>query len=125
MVNGAAAYRFNCANGHTFFKLISELRESYESSCASSEEIDTMSATQSSPNTCCWCPKCETKFTTAEQLAKQKGFKLIGEMYGKSLAFECSKVAGDIHVNKIAISRPLPASFRCLKCSKIEREAAK
>ena len=46
-------------------------------------------------------------------------------MYGKSLTFECSKVTNDIHVNKVAISRPLPASFRCLKCSKIAREAEK
>ena len=125
IVKGAEAYKFKCANGHTFFKLISELRESYSISSASSDDLDTMSATQSSQDTCCWCLKCETIFKTSERLAKQSGFKLIGEMYGTSLAFNCSKIASEPHLNNIAISRPLPASFRCIKCSKIGRDAEK
>ena len=69
--------------------------------------------------------KCESVFQTADQLAKQSGFTLVGEMYGTSLQFQCNKLANDIHLNNIAITRTLPKTLRCLKCSKLARAAEK
>ena len=69
-----------------------------------------------------WCPKCENFYKNAQIIAKKCGFRLCGDLYGKSLKFKCLKAQ---HSTKISYSKRLQGNMSCAACRKEEREAAK
>ena len=133
IVKGAEAFKFKCANGHIFYKFVTELEQMImplltanrkfsksmaESSMSSSsnssfseedqhmtsEKQDTPAKAKSCTTPSIWCHKCESYFKGAEVVAKTCGFKLCGDLYGTKLAFKCLKAK---HVTPIVFGRRL------------------
>ena len=69
-----------------------------------------------------WCPKCESFYKSAAILAKNCGFKLCGELYGKSLYLQCLKAK---HMTPLSYSKRLQGTIKCSGCRRDEREAQK
>lgn len=93
-------------------------------SSSSSESIssDDDFTWSSSPETTCWCHKCESFFRSASAIAKKCGFELRGEIFSQNLSLECLKSK---HVTVISYQKRLQGNLKCAGCRKDERDAAK
>ena len=69
-----------------------------------------------------WCPKCESFFKEAAEIARNCGFKLCGGLYGSKLTMRCVKAK---HSVVLSYQRRLTSSMKCAECKKEEREAVK
>ena len=135
IVKGAEAFKFKCINGHVFYKFVTELqkmrplqyRKLSKTTAASSSSSASISSDDDTPismidNSGCWCPKCESFFKSAETIAKNCGFRLIGDLYSSNLVLKCLKAK---HVTPLSYQKRLQGNLKCTSCRKDEREAIK
>ncbi len=141
IVKGAEAFKFKCVNGHVFYRFLTELksmnlnfsRQQSKSTaeCTSSQEMnssddDLLLAAEDLQRKHSvegsWCPKCESFFKQAQNLARNCGFKLCGQLYSKELQLRCLKAN---HTTTISCSKRLQGNLKCSGCRKHEREAVK
>lgn len=105
IVKGAEAFKFKCINGHIFYKFVTELQQikpmlirklskktaASSSSSFSSSDDETKSSLQAWQTEGCWCTKCESFFKSAQIVAKNNEFKLLGDIYSSNLILKCLK----------------------------------
>ena len=132
IVKGQEAYKFKCAHGHIFYKFVTDLaklknltnRKLSKSTAASisSNSDEEMDCEEKYSMAGVWCPKCESFYRSAEILAKNCGFKLVGDLYADNLSLRC--LHGK-HSTPLCYQKRLQGSMKCSGCRRDEREAVR